>query len=371
MSGPFTVVQLLPALDAGGVERATLEISAALVRAGHRAIVVSAGGRMLPALLSIGAEHVQLDIGRKSLWSLRHVFALRKIFRAADIVHARSRFPAWLGWLAWQSMSSARPRWMTTVHGLNSAGTYSAVLTRGERVIAVSNTVRDYLIRHYPQIDQQRIRVIPRSLDPAQFPHGYRATPAWRAAFEAEYPNSAGKRWICLPGRGTRLKGHDAALQLLVHLRAAGDKVCLILLGAGQEGRDDYLDALRLRAAAQGVADHLVITPPRSDVRDVMSESAFVLQMSSKPEAFGRTVIEALNLGVPVLGWAHGGVGELLSELYPDGALSLGDVDELQRRAHDFLQHAPAPAVFDHYRLQQMQSATLAVYRELLTERAQ
>ncbi|MEE7559807.1 glycosyltransferase family 4 protein, partial [Xanthomonas sp. Kuri4-2] len=91
----LTVVQLLPALESGGVERSTLEIAAALVRAGHRAVVVSAGGRLLPALQATGAEHVVLDIGRKSLFTLRHVVALRRLFAAldADIVHARSRLP--------------------------------------------------------------------------------------------------------------------------------------------------------------------------------------------------------------------------------------------------------------------------------------
>lgn len=98
----LTVVQLLPALQSGGVERSTLEIAAALVRAGHRAVVVSAGGRLVQPLLEVGAEHLTLDIGRKSLLTLRHVVGLRRLFTelGADIVHARSRLPAWLGWYA-------------------------------------------------------------------------------------------------------------------------------------------------------------------------------------------------------------------------------------------------------------------------------
>ena len=95
----LTVVQLLPALEAGGVERSTLEIADALVRAGHRAVVVSAGGRLLPQLQALGAEHIALAIGSKSPLSLRHLPALRRVFAGADIVHARSRLPAWLGWL--------------------------------------------------------------------------------------------------------------------------------------------------------------------------------------------------------------------------------------------------------------------------------
>jgi glycosyltransferase involved in cell wall biosynthesis len=366
VSPSYTVVQLVPALNSGGVERAVLEISEALLRAGHHSIVVSAGGRMEAELRRMGAEHVTLDIGRKSLWTLRHMMVLRRIFRRADIVHARSRLPAWLGWLAWKSMRGGRPRFVTTVHGLNSVGWYSGVMMRGERVIAVSNTVRDHIVRHYPGTALDRIRVIPRSLDPLQFPQGYQASAEWRTTFEAAFPASAGRRWICLPGRGTRLKGHDDALRLLAGLRSAGADVALVLLGAEQAGRNAYIDELRGEARRLGVADALVITAPRSDVREVMVQSAFVLQLSRKPEAFGRTVVEALNLGVPVLGWAHGGVGELLAELYPAGRVELGNEAELLERARQFLIEAPPPQRFDHYRLEQMQAATLAVYRELL-----
>jgi hypothetical protein len=142
----LTVVQLLPALDAGGVERSTLEIAEALVRAGHRAIVVSARGRLLPRLEALGAEHVGLEVGRKSPFVLRQVPALRRLFREADIVHARSRLPAWLAWLALRGMGGGRPRFATTAHGLNSPSRYSAIMARGERVVCVSRTVRAHLL---------------------------------------------------------------------------------------------------------------------------------------------------------------------------------------------------------------------------------
>ncbi|HEX5664992.1 MAG TPA: glycosyltransferase, partial [Xanthomonadaceae bacterium] len=141
MTRPLTVVQLLPALETGGVERSALEIAAALVGAGHRAVVVSAGGRLVPQLHELGAEHVELDIGRKSLLTLRRVPMLRRLLRdsAADVVHARSRLPAWIGWRALQGIPSGhRPHFVTTVHGLNSPSRYSAIMTRGERVICVS-----------------------------------------------------------------------------------------------------------------------------------------------------------------------------------------------------------------------------------------
>ncbi|NUS39539.1 MAG: glycosyltransferase, partial [Lysobacter sp.] len=151
MGRRLTVVQVLPALEAGGVERSTIEIADALVHDGHRALVVSAGGRLLPELLATGAEHITLPIGRKSPLVLRHVPALRRLFarEGVDIVHARSRLPAWLARFALRGLR-APPHFVTTVHGLNSPSRYSAVMASGERVICVSRTVRDYVLQHYP-----------------------------------------------------------------------------------------------------------------------------------------------------------------------------------------------------------------------------
>ena len=220
----LTVVQLLPALESGGVERSTLEISEALVAAGHRAIVVSAGGRLLPALRDTGAEHIALDIGRKSLLTLRHVPALRKLFarEQADIVHARSRLPAWLGWKAVRGIAIAqRPHFVTTMHGLNSPGRYSAVMTYGERVICVSGTVRDYLLRHYPRTDAGQVAGDSARHRHGPFPACGRTRPALRGAFAREHPQLGGDGpLLLLPGRGTRLKGHVDALRLLAALRA-------------------------------------------------------------------------------------------------------------------------------------------------------
>lgn len=357
-------MQLLPALDGGGVERSTLEIAQALVAAGDRAIVVSGGGRLMSVLTGLGAEHVELSIGRKSLASLRHILTLRRLIREQrpDIVHARSRLPAWLAWLALRSLPvGQRPRFVTTVHGLNSVKRYSAIMTRGERVIAVSQTVREHLQRHY-RVDDARVVVIPRGIEPARWPRDHRPTPDWIAEVMRQFPALAGRRWLLLPGRGTRLKGHADAITLLAGLEA---DTAMILLGADVPERATYLAELRAQAEAAGVADRLVITPPRDDVRDFMAQSALVLQLSERPESFGRTVIEALALGRPVLGWAHGGVGELLAELYPHGAVALGDRPVLVARARELLQASPAVPGHD-YTLARMQASTLALYCELV-----
>lgn len=370
MSARLTVVQLLPALESGGVERSTLEIAEALVAAGHRAIVVSAGGRLVPRLLASGAEHVALDIGRKSLLTLRHVRTLRALLRRerVDIVHARSRLPASVGRLALRGMPAAtRPHWVTTVHGLNSPSRYSAVMASGERVICVSDTVREYVLRHYPDTPRERLRVIPRGIAPTAFARAPSEDPEARAWAAMQHPALAGDApLLLLPGRGTRLKGHADALALVAALRDAGRDVCLWLPGAREPGREAYIAELEAEAAQLGIANRVAFTPPTDAIARAYAASALVLQLSRKPEAFGRTVIEALAVGRPVLGWAHGGVGELLRELQPGGAVAPFDPEALRITAQQLLAHPPPPPVTMPHTLRAMQEATLAVYAELV-----
>lgn len=367
----LTIVQLLPALNAGGVERSTLEIGQALVAAGHRSIVISAGGRLHDKLIAQGSEHIALDIGRKSLGTLRHIWTLRRLFKEIrpDIVHARSRLPAWLAWFALRGMRAPRspaskPHFVTTVHGLNSPGWYSAILTRGERVICVSNTVRDYVLRHYPRTDPARLTVIPRGVDTTEFPFGYQPDEAWRRGFLMDFPQLDGGALLTLAGRGTRLKGHRDAIELLAELVARGLDCRLLLLGAREPGREAYVAELEALAQQRGVARRVVISVPRNDVREIFAISTLVLQLSNQPEAFGRTVIEALALCRPVLGYAHGGVGELLAELYPEGRVPLGDATRLVERAAELLRVAPPITPLVRFRLADMQAATLDVYAQ-------
>jgi glycosyltransferase involved in cell wall biosynthesis len=350
----LTVVQLLPALSSGGVERSTLEIGDALVAAGHRSIVVSAGGRLVAPLEAAGSEHVTLDIGRKSPTSLRHIASLRRLFATqhADIVHARSRLPAWLASHALSAKHSPRAHFVTTVHGLNSPGRYSGIMARGERVVCVSNTVRDYVLKHWPQTPPERLAVIERGIDPAQYPR--QPAPA----------HDDGRRLLLMPGRGTRLKGHATAIELLARVRATGVDAALWLPGAVEEGREHYLEELRARAHSLGVLEHLRMDPPVDDMAAAYRDADVVLQLSDKPESFGRTVVEALCSGRAVVGWDRGGVGELLARYYPAGRVAPGDEDALLATTLAALS-APPPAPIHPQTLRQMQAQTLELYGSL------
>ena len=372
MTRALTVLQLLPALESGGVERSTLEIAEALVHRGHRALVVSGGGRLVPALRATGAEHIELDIGRKSPLALCHVGTLRRLFarERVDIVHARSRLPAWLARVALRGRGKGGPRFVTTVHGLNSPSRYSAVMVSGDRVVCVSRTVRDYVMRHYPHVDPARLCVIPRGIDPARFPAAPLPDHAARTEAATLHPALAGNGpLLLLPGRGTRLKGHADALHLLAALRADGTDARLWMPGARDLARTAYVAELEALAVSLGVANALAITPPTDAIARAYAASDLVLQLSHKPEAFGRTVLEALSVGRPVLGWDHGGVGEQLHALWPDGAVPAFDPEALLARARRCLAASAAPTVTMSHTLHAMQDATLSLYDELAGNR--
>lgn len=362
------VLQLLPSLQSGGVEQGTVEIAAGLQQAGHRALVMSEGGPLVAELNAVGAEHLAWPVGRKSPLTLALVFKLRRLLkeRQVDVLHVRSRVPAWLAWLAWRGLAeSDRPRLVTTVHGFYSVSPYSAIMTRGERVICVSRSIRDYVLDNYPRVNPQQLSIIYRGVDRHRFPFGYLPSEDWTAKWSDQYPELRGKSLLLLPGRLTRLKGHHQFLRLLGALANQRRPVHGLIVGAEDPRRSAYAAELRRALAEPGLSDRVSLLGHRTDLRDIMAVSDLVLSLSAKPESFGRTTLEALSLGRPALGFAHGGVGEILANLYPAGAVPPHDFDTLVRTAGRLLDAAPRVMPSSSFSLEKMISTTLSVYEEL------
>jgi len=367
------VLQMVPALDGGGVERGTVEVATALVEAGHVALVMSGGGCLVEALEAVGAVHVTWPVGRKSLRTLLLVRRLRRWLEAEgiDIVHVRSRVPAWLARFALDGMDpDSRPGLVSTVHGLHSVSRYSAVMTRADRVIAVSESVRRYIAEHYPAADLSRVRVIQRGVSPAQFPHGHRPDATWLRAWGQAHPELAGRYVVALPGRITRLKGHHELLRATARLREWGVPVQALFVGGADPRHRAYLDEIKRAAHALGLDGRVTFTGQRSDMRDVMAVTDVVVSLSTRPESFGRTTLEAISLGRPVLGYDHGGVGEQLAMLYPEGRVAVGDWESLAERLRTWWRDGAPPVPTSHgLTLARMLEQTLALYRELAEAR--
>ena len=302
------VLQVVPELNAGGVERTTLEVADALVSAGHEAHVASEGGRLDGELGAIGGVLHRLPVATKNplKWTANAADLGRIIgVHGIDLVHARSRAPAFAAKAAARQASIP---FVTTYHGIyNARGpfkrAYNAVMASGDVVIANSEYTRAHVIREHGT-DPARIRVVPRGVDmarfdPARVGGGLRST--WGV------PDAA-PLWL-LPGRLTEWKGQRVAVEAL----ALSDAAHLVLVGDAQ-GRDAYVEGLRNLAAERGVRERLHILPHSSDMPRVLASADIVISASTDPEAFGRVATEAQAMGKPVVATAHGGSLETVED---------------------------------------------------------
>lgn len=363
------VIQVLPALESGGVERGTLEIARALVQAGHHSWVLSAGGKLTAQLEAEGSVHVHWDLGRKALRTFLQARKLRRwlLEQDFDIIHVRSRMPAWVVWLAWRGMDPrTRPRLVSTVHGFYSVNRYSEIMTCGERVIAVSEAIRDYIFQNYPRVEHSRVHLIYRGIDPQEFPQSFKASEAWLHAWYAAFPGLRDQLLVTLPGRLTRLKGHMEFLKAIAALRAQGVAVKALIVGGEDPKRLSYAREVYQLVQTLALQDTVFFCGARTDMKEIYAVSNVVVSLSSKPESFGRTVLEALSMGVPVVAYAHGGVKEILDALFPEGQVALADFEGLVSKLKSVLLQPPPVQPNRRFLLSKMQDETLALYEELL-----
>lgn len=377
--GAPVVMQVLPSLVGGGVERGTVEMSAALTAAGWTVLVVSSGGRMVRDVERAGATHIELPVHLKSPFAIRkNAGRLAQVINeyGVDLVHARSRAPAWAALFATRR---TRARFVTTVHGpygfeIPFKRLYNSVMTRGERVIAISQFIRDYILDNYKKVDPSVVRLIHRGVnvdifDPEKVsaPRVIQLTDQWRL------PD--GVPVVMLPGRLTRWKGHRVLLDALAQMKDTPLR-CLIV-GSGREGYRNELENRVRKLGLDGVV-HLV-----GDTRDmaaVYKIADVVVSASTEPEAFGRVVAEAQAMGKPVVAPDHGAAPEIIvpgetgwlvapgdPAALANGLRSVLALDTLTREA---LANRAIVRVHEHFTTAKMCAATLDVYRELLDEPA-
>ena len=365
----MTVVQLLPDLNVGGVERGTLEIASALVRGGHRAIVISNYGPMVEELQASGAQHIALPIGRKSLMTLRYIRRLRRIFieHGVDIVHARSRLPAWIGTLALKGMHAAqRPRWVTTVHGPYSVNRYSEIMVSGDKIIAISEFIRRYIVDNYPHVNKDKIRVIHRGVDTAQYNQQFKPSEAWLDGFQGQHFYAPDKKILVFPGRLTRWKGQMDFINLMTRLRDSGQHVIGLIIGAQSDKKSAFEQELRQLVQRNALENTVFFLGQRNDLKELFAIADISYSLPNVPEAFGRTTLEALSLGTPVIGYDEGGTGEILQDIFPSGLVAKGNLDEVAAKTVSFLQAPPPVPPNSRMTTANLQTSTLAVYQALL-----
>lgn len=377
--GPV-VLQVLPALQTGGAERGCIDVAAAITAHGGTALVASSGGAMTRELPRVGARHIEMPLDSKSPFTIRaNVGRLVRLIREekVDLIHARSRAPAWS---ALSASRRCRIPFVTTFHGVYGATNplkklYNSVMVRSDRVIAISQFIAQH-IRDTYHVDPDKIRVVPRGVDLEIFtPEA--VPPARVIKLTTEWRLADGMPVILMPGRLTRLKGHAVLLKALAEL-GRSDIRCLIV--GSDQGRTAYRRELEAQVSKLGLEAIVHITDHCDDMAAAYKLSDVVVSTSVEPEGFGRTVVEAQALGRPVIATNIGATAETVIDgetgwlIPPDNPAALAqalnkalDLNEYQRSA---MAERAIAHVSQHFSRERMTGDTLAIYDELLTSPA-
>ena len=383
LRGP-KVLQVLPALGPGGVERGTLDISRYLIGEGWTPIVASNGGEQEKDLFEMGAVSINLPVHTKNPLKMHaNVKKLAQVIRNHDVqlVHARSRAPAWS---AYYAAKRAGVPFLTTFHSLYSGSEnflkrgYNAIMTEGDRVIAISDYVAEHVIERYG-VNHDRLRVIPRGVDLKEFDPATvddERVETLRDAWELD-PD---KRIIMLPARISKRKGHTWLLNALHKLWQDGkgkDTICIMVGNRGAKG--GYADKVEKMIIDKKLENRVWLVGPCSDMPAAYKLADIVVIPSTGPEAFGRTSIEAQAMGKPVIATDRWGLSETIMPaatgwlVQPEDVAHLANAIELALdMPDDALERLTTRArrfVDRHYSLAQMGKNTLSVYRELIEGR--
>ncbi len=366
------ILQALPALYSGGVERGTVEFASELVKRGHESFVISKGGPMAEQLRGQGSSHIFMPIHRKSPASLGQILPMRRLLRdlRPDIVHVRSRMPAWIIHLALKGIPKhQRPAVVSTFHGMYSVTPYSAIMTRADHVIAVSRCVRDYVLDNY-SVPERKLTVIQRGVDLDAFQQR-ELSPQWRQRWFRQYPQLEDQKIIMMPGRISRWKGQLDFLDMMAKLVRQRPDCHGVVVGGAEPGKEHFLEELERERARLGLTDHISFLGQRNDMTTLYLLADVVCHMSTKPEPFGRTVTEALASGTPVVAYNRGGAAETLQACFQDGLVPPDDTDAFAATVDSLLDTQMASIDIPYrFQLEAQTEATLKVYERVLAEQS-
>jgi glycosyltransferase involved in cell wall biosynthesis len=363
------VVQLLPALNEGGIERGVVELNREYVARGVESIVISCGGKLVPEVERHGGRHIILDVASKNPLTvpLRAV-KLRRVLRELkpSIVHARSRVPAWLCVLA-----NKNPRFpfVTTVHGLNRVNPYSRVMTFGDHVICVSEVVAAYIQEHYGT-PSERITVVQRGVDMRVFDPA-KVDDDFVAGFRAQH-RLTGRKVFLSVGRVTWLKDYESFIDAIDTARRQCPEVVGVIVGGVAPDKQRYAEELKARVARLGLLDHVVFAGSQSRMPEIYSLADVLVNASLKMGNVGRTVAEGLAMNTPVLATTEKGLNNLVRDGVNGFIINTRDATDLAAKLLKALNLPRAnlrATVPEDFTLDKMVANTLGVYRSLLASR--
>ena len=372
---PPAVLQILPALNIGGVEQGVIDINNAIVRAGGRSIVVSSGGSRVHEILRNGGTHIELPVHSKNPFTMwRNIGQIRRIIREhqVDVVHACSRAPAWS---AGRAVKGTKARYVTSCHAAHGMKGpfkrfYNSAIAGGEKVVAVSQFLADWLETEF-RLDPAKIRVIHRGVPLEKF-HPNAVTPDRLVNIAQRWRVPDGAPVVLLPGRLSRIKGHMLLIDALIHL--GREDVFCVFLGSGDD--EKYRQELENYVDIKGFSGRVRIIENCTDMSAAYMMANVVVAPSLVAEGFGRVAIEAQAMGRPLVVADHGGSRETVRRdetgwlVKPGDATALsqaiGEALDISDRDRALLATRAMAHVADNFTVETMCARTLDVYAELL-----
>ncbi len=358
------VVQLLPELNEGGVERGTVELNREFVKKAIESFVISAGGKLENQIDIDGGKHIKFDVCSKNIFTVfSRVAKLKKILKDVnpDTIHVRSRVPAWLIFFANKSL---KIKVVSTVHGFNSVGFYSSIMQKADAVICVSNSIKEYIQKNY-QTTENIITVIPRGIDLELF-NPNNISNEFINNFKKEY-DLENKFIVSSVGRVTQLKDYETFIKAVFLVKKEIPNIKALIVGGVRSDKEEYLNSLKKLVKELALEDNISFTGSQSKIAEIYALSDVVVSSSKKPESFGRAVAEAIAMNTPVIATNHGGVKDIIIENENGFFFEVGDEKML---ANNILKSKELS--FDGYKyisenfsLENMVDKTIEVYKGL------
>lgn len=361
----MNILQIVPELRSGGVERGTVDFARYLLAQGHGSLVVSAGGALVADLESAGVRHLTMPVHKKSIFSMwRQIGALAKVLKdeRIDLVHARSRVPAWIAFFACRRAGIPM---VTTCHGVYSTHAFSRVMGWGKYVIVISHAVSRHMKEHF-KVPHHRIRLIHRGVNLSEF--GLESpSPLPSAATRGN------EKIIGIVGRVTPIKGHRVMLKAMARVARVHPDAKLWIVGDAPRPR--YMDELKLMVRKLDLQDHVEFMGTRQDIPALLRRMSLLAAPAVGEEAFGRVLIEAGACGVPVIASRIGGIVDVIRHGTDGILIPAGDASALAENIIGILKEPDHGArlaeslrrrVREEFNDRTMFEKTIGVYRETL-----
>ena len=359
------IVQVIPELNEGGVERGVVELNREFVKKGIESFVISAGGKLENQINIDGGNHIKFDVCSKNIFtSFSRVSKLKKLLIEIkpDIIHVRSRVPAWLVHFANKSLQI---KVVSTVHGFNSVGFYSSIMQKADAVICVSNSIKEYIQKHY-QTAENKITVVARGIDLELF-NPKNIDNSFIEDFKKEF-DLKDKFIISSVGRVTQLKDYETFIKAILLVKKEIPNVKALIVGGVRSDKEDYLNSLKNLIKELNLEKNIIFTGSQSKIEQIYALSDVIVSSSKKPESFGRAVAEAICMNKPVIATNHGGVKDIIIENVNGFFFEVGDDKELAKNIlkSRTLKFDGYGYISNTFSLENMVSKTMTIYRNLM-----